>query len=105
MSEPSIVPHQPFTPPVSTVADGVAYPLDPRYVPLRRRVALIGVAIRTLFVAGGVFFVVSVAELPAEYHRWVYAAAGALVLAMVGWSQWWPAISYRYASYRVDAQG
>jgi hypothetical protein len=101
---PSLGPSH-LAPPEKTVADGIVYPLDPRYVPLRRRVAWIGVVTRGLLVGGAMYGIINAAIVPVPYTGWVYAVGALMIVAMAVWSQWWPGVSYRYAAYRVDAQG
>ena len=87
-----------------TIADGIERQLDPRWVPVQRILA----AISTVIVAGVSFvFVMS-----------LWTASGILLLgllllpvwatlmAALAWQlQRWPAISYRFSSYRVDQAG
>ena len=87
-----------------TIADGIVRQLDPRWIPLQR----ILVAIPTVIVAGVSFvFVMS-----------LWAGSGilllglfllpvwAVVMAASAWQlQRWPALAYRFSSYRVDEAG
>ena len=87
-----------------TIADGIVRQLDPRWIPLQR----ILVAIPTVIVAGVSFvFVMS-----------LWAGSGilllglfllpvwAVVMAAFAWQlQRWPALAYRFSSYRVDEAG
>jgi uncharacterized protein len=92
----------PMTP--TTVADGTDRRLDPRWVPFQRTTGLITAAV---LAAGS--FVGAIAV-------WVASgmlALGLLILpawaaavALLAWQFWrWPAISYRFTSYRIDNLG
>lgn len=89
----------------ASIADGLDHPLDPRVIPLHRLTGWILSASVSLGL-----FIMLVSFLIAESRPgW---AIGLFVLVWVGssvalawWLQRWPAIWYRYASYRVDAQG
>ena len=87
-----------------TIADGIERQLDPRWIPLQRILA----AIPTVVVAG--------ASLVFAMSLW--AASGilllgllllpvwAVVMAALAWQlQRWPAVAYRFSSYRVDQAG
>lgn len=88
----------------ATIADGTERQLDPRWIPFQRILA----SIPTVIVAGVSFvFVMSL---------WVSSGLlllGLLLLpmwgAVVGVFAWqmqrWPAIAYRFISYRVDRDG
>jgi membrane protein YdbS with pleckstrin-like domain len=89
----------------TSVADGIEHPLDPRYIALQRRVGWVTAAVRSLVLLGGVIAALEFASLPAAAPvplllAWLLAAA-----ALVWLGHQWPAISYRHASYRVDADG
>jgi membrane protein YdbS with pleckstrin-like domain len=89
---------------VSSIADGIYHPLDPRYVALGRLNGTIGSC-----VIAAVAFIAMTALWIASGRL----AAGALLvpawLALAGLTVWhfrrWPAIAYRHASYRVDDLG
>jgi len=89
-----------------SIADGVERRLDPRVIQLDRTVGWIVTAVVSfgLFVAGA-STLIAASSRPA----WAMAAIAAIwfgVTAGLGWwLQVWPAISYRYASYIVDASG
>jgi uncharacterized protein len=87
-----------------TLADGIERQLDPRWIPVQRILA----AILTAMIAG-VSFVFAMS---------LWAGSGILLLgllllpvwatlmAVVAWQlQRWPAVSYRFSSYRVDQAG
>jgi membrane protein YdbS with pleckstrin-like domain len=87
-----------------TIADGVQRQLDPRWIPVQRILA----AIPTVIVAGVSFvFVMSL---------WVGSGflllglfllpVWAVGMAAFAWQlQRWPAIAYRFSSYRIDEAG
>ena len=87
-----------------TIADGIERQLNPRWIPVQRILA----AIPTVMIAG-VSFVFAMS---------LWAASGILLLgllllpvwatlmAALAWQlQRWPAVSYRFSSYRVDEAG
>jgi uncharacterized protein len=88
-------------PDAPTVADGVAQPLDPRWVGYQRRVGLVDAAVLAVLLLGLAAAGVVLADLPAA--PLVALAAGAAVVR-AGASQWWPAVAYRHASYRLGAR-
>lgn len=88
-----------------SVADGLDHPLDRRVIPLHRLTGWILSASVSLGL-----FIMLVSFLIAESPRGL--AIGLLLLlwaaasaTLAWWLQRWPAIWYRYASYKVDAQG
>jgi hypothetical protein len=91
------------------IADGVDHPLDPRIIPLER----ITGAFTVVFIAFASFAAVvsgSVAALTAGRVSWLavppFFGAWTLANAAFAWHMYrWPAVAYRYASYRVDDQG
>ncbi|HVQ12412.1 MAG TPA: PH domain-containing protein [Vicinamibacterales bacterium] len=87
-----------------TIADGIERQLDPRWIPVQRILS----AILTVIIAG-VSFVCAMS---------LWAASGilllgllllpvwAMLMAALAWQlQRWPAVSYRFSSYRVDQAG
>jgi uncharacterized protein len=87
-----------------TIADGIERQLDPRWIPVQRILAVIP----TVMIAG-VSFVFAMS---------LWAASGILLLGLLLLPVWatlmaalawrlqrWPAISYRFSSYRVDQAG
>lgn len=84
-----------------TIADGVTHPLDPRWIPWQRRVALLDSAwfafLLLIGAAAGVVFG-KVAVKP------VAAVTIVLALANLAFNLWWPAIAYRYASYKLEGR-
>jgi len=94
-----------MTPGVIFPADGIEHELDPRVIPFERVVG----AIVTASIALGLFVSLVIVLVAASPPRWVSALLWLLwivVTAALGWwLQRWPVIAYRYARYRVDADG
>jgi membrane protein YdbS with pleckstrin-like domain len=87
------------------IADGLTHQLDPRYIDLERQTGWIASAITTAIgLAGTSGFL-----LASRAGPWVVgpviAGVAALIVLLTWWWQRWPAIEYRHASYRVDADG
>jgi uncharacterized protein len=82
-------------------ADGVSHSLDPRWVSYQRWVGLIDAAITAVVLLGVATAAVLLTELPVVPLVAV-ALLAALFRGAVGWG--WPAVAYRYASYRLDAR-
>ena len=87
------------------IADGTTRPLDPRYVDLQRQ---------TGWITAGVLAVIAVPVslvliLVLGVSFWAVPLVVAAVFGSVGLLTWWliawPPVSYRYISYRVDADG
>jgi membrane protein YdbS with pleckstrin-like domain len=74
--------------------------LDPRYIPLQREVGRLWSVVMSIALLTGLFTVLT-------YRRWLWCltlwVAGTLALLWL--SHWWPAVEYRYSSYRVDDDG
>jgi membrane protein YdbS with pleckstrin-like domain len=106
---PTVLPTDPeSTAPVTSsdgsvmgAADGAVHRLDPRWIAYRRRVGWAKSAGLALGLAAAGAFAVMVAELPAAP---IVMIAVVLVVAGTWRSQWWPALSYRYASYRLSTR-
>jgi hypothetical protein len=91
-------------PPADSIADGVERQLDPRWIPLERiRAAILACVLATVSFVGAMVF---------------WAASGILFLGLLLLPLWmtaiaavtwqlirWPAIAYRFSSYRLDANG
>jgi len=89
----------------SELADGSVRPLDPRYVELQRQVGWITSGILTALSTLGLAVVLFVSDA-SRLGLAAVATAAVVALALLTWFlQRWPAIDYRYASYRVDQAG
>lgn len=92
------------TPQAPEIADGISHPLDLRYVLLQRQVGWIATAVLTLAVSCAFFIFLLTGRA-----GWAPVLVGGLmtagVIAFGWWQQAWPAVEYRHASYRVDANG
>ena len=87
-----------------TIADGIERQLDPRWIPFQRILA----AIPTVMVAGVSFvFVISLwAASGILFLGLLLLPVWAAVMATFAWQlQRWPALAYRFSSYRVDQAG
>ncbi|HEX2167387.1 MAG TPA: PH domain-containing protein [Longimicrobiales bacterium] len=84
-----------------TLADGETHPLDPRWIPYRRRVAGARSAVYALMLLAGAAAAVVVSDAPA-FPVWAAAVVLATGLACV--SLWWPAVAYRHSSYRLSTR-
>jgi membrane protein YdbS with pleckstrin-like domain len=87
---------------VDTVADGIDRKLDPRFVTLQRRAGLVSTATRSLVLFGGG---VGVMTLGLDHPAAVFGTCGVIAVLLLIHSQWWPAVAYARASYRVDGGG
>ena len=89
-----------------SIADGIERRLDPRVIQLDRTIGWIVTAVISfgLFIAG-----TSTLIAASSWPPWAMAAVAAIwfggTAGLGWWLQVWPAISYRYASYIVDASG
>ena len=88
-----------------SIADGRQHPLDARFVPAQRlaRGIFTAVALGGSLPLMAVFFFLGVVEdtvLLLAPVGWLLAAG-----LLAWWSWTWPALAYRYASYRVDDAG
>lgn len=90
--------------PADSVADGVSRPLDPRYVDLQREVSWITTGVLAFMAMIG-SVVLLVGGGPLLVRLAIIGAALVLIGLAAWWGQRWPAVEYRYASYRVDADG
>jgi membrane protein YdbS with pleckstrin-like domain len=104
------VPAPETAPPIDTelpppVADGREHQLDPRVLPLQRTVGWITAGV----IAGISFAMLLVFWVAGSLSAIGILLSGLLWYAAVGLLAWhmhrWPAIEYRYASYRVDDLG
>lgn len=89
---------------VDSIADGVARPPDPRWIPVQRIHAAFG------------FVVLASASFVGIIVLWIASrtlVAGLLLLpfwavlmGLIAWQMYrWPAVVYRFTSYRVDGEG
>jgi uncharacterized protein len=87
-----------------TVADGIRRELDPRWVTVQRiHGAIASVAAANVSFIGVMALWARVGTLGAGL---LLVPAWALLMAWLAWHLYrWPAIAYRFASYRVDADG
>jgi membrane protein YdbS with pleckstrin-like domain len=87
------------------LADGVARPLDPRYVALQRTVGWIVAGV----VSSGLAFGLAIAAIAVWPRLGVLAAAVAAAAVIVAWLVWlaqrWPVLDYARASYVLDERG
>jgi uncharacterized protein len=83
----------------ATTADGRDHRLDPRWIRYQRQVGLLETASFALVLAGAGTAGVLLAEFPPAA---VIAVAVAAVIVRGALGQWWPAVAYRHASYRLD---
>jgi membrane protein YdbS with pleckstrin-like domain len=89
---------------VETIADGIERQLDPRWIPCQRLLALIPtfivavpsfVFVMFLWIGSGILLL-GLLLLPA----WAFA------IGAFAWQlQRWPAVAYRFSSYRIDSAG
>lgn len=87
-----------------TIADGVARQLDPRWIPVQRIHAVISFAVicSASFVGVIAIWIASRMLTAGLLLLPVWAAA----MAALAWQLYrWPAVTYRFASYRIDEQG
>ncbi len=89
-----------------SIADGIERRLDPRVIQLDRTVGWIVTAVISfgLFVAGA-STLIAASSWPAGAMAAIAAIWFGVTTGLGWWLQVWPAISYRYASYIVDASG
>lgn len=83
------------------VADGVSHELDRRWVTYRRQVGWILALALAVVMLGAVGGGVLLAGLPAT-PLVIGMVVAATTIAWLG--QWWPALAYRYASYRLGSR-
>jgi membrane protein YdbS with pleckstrin-like domain len=88
----------------ASVADGRAHPLDPRYVSARRIAGGLVVALVAALTLPVVIASLIVSSRPGASALGAGLWVACLVL-LVWWTQSWPAVAYRHASYAVDPTG
>lgn len=90
---------------LASIADGEARPLDPRVITVDRLSGVIQAAIMAVVLLAALLVVVLGSRVP-EWVKPLAALAWAGAVFAIGyWTYQWPAVAYRYASYRVDAGG
>ena len=88
-----------------SLTDGVARPLDPRYIPLQRTVGWIVAGVLGAGLAFGAALV-SIALWPRlSLLAGAWTAAAVLIGGLVWMAQRWPALDYSRASYVLDERG
>lgn len=87
------------------IADGITRQLDPRYVDLERQTGWIASAISTLVALVSTTVFILSSDAAAWVDGLIAAGVLALLVLLTWWWQRWPAIEYRFASYRVDPDG
>ena len=87
------------------MADGIVHQLDPRYVDLERQTGWIASAVVSLIALTGTAIYIFAAWPPIWLTALLTIGVFLLLVAVTVFWQRWPAIDYRYTSYRVDAEG
>jgi len=88
----------------SSIADGVVRPLDPRYVDLLIQTGWIASGVATVLVLAGSTLMMLARGITAG-SLGVAAGLCVVVVLLAVWLIRWPPVSYRFESYRVDADG
>ena len=87
-----------------SIADGADHPLDPRWILLERTRAWFVTAIIAGPALAGTIMVWAATGVPAL--GFLLLPAWLAAMALLAWHlRRWPAIAYRFASYRIDDQG
>lgn len=87
-----------------SIADGAVRPLDPRYVDLQVQTGWITAGVAFVLALAGSVLMMFVRGLTTK--SLLVAVSLCLLIALLTW--WlvrWPAVAYRFASYRVDGDG
>lgn len=80
-------------------------PLDPAFVPAQRVTGWIALAIVMPAWAAATAVAWLIDDIP-RWADWLFVAGGGALLAVLVWlAVAWPALAYRYWSYRLDEQG
>lgn len=87
------------------IADGVDHQLDPRWIVLQRQTGWISAVAYSLLWLAIAWVTINVADLSTSGARALLAAWAVVTIAHGWWKQRRPAIAYRHAAYRVDADG
>jgi membrane protein YdbS with pleckstrin-like domain len=92
-------------PPPDAIADGVARPLDPRYVGVQRTARAITVGV--LAVVGAPVALIAVfAGLPEGVLGFWPLGVWTILVGLLGWwAHAWPPLAYRHTSYTVSTEG
>ena len=88
-----------------SIADGTLRPLDPRYVNLQQQTGWITSAVLAVIaVPVSIMLAIAIATTFWAVSMIVASVFGFLIF-LTWWLVAWPPVSYRYVSYRVDADG
>lgn len=88
-----------------SLADGVERQLDPRYIPLERKVGWIVAGAVTLVLSIGLV-IFGLAARPSTVAFLLLAVAAMAIVGLFAWlAQRWPELEYARASYRLDERG
>jgi membrane protein YdbS with pleckstrin-like domain len=88
-----------------SIADGTLRPLDPRYVNLQQQTGWIAAAVMAVIaVPTSIMLAIAIATTFWAVSMTIASVFGTLVF-LTWWLVAWPPVSYRYVSYRVDADG
>jgi membrane protein YdbS with pleckstrin-like domain len=85
----------------NAAADGETHRLDTRWIAYRRRIGWVQSTAFILVVGAAAAAGVVFGEMATSV---LVALALALVIGFAWRGQWWPAVAYRYASYRLSAR-
>lgn len=89
-----------------SIADGVERSLDPRAVTVDRIVGWIATAAISSIGLGSILILLLLADNLPGWAKVGFASLWfAVTLTLAGFSQRWPELGHRHASYRVDEQG
>jgi len=87
-----------------SIADGVARQLDPRWIAVQRIHAAIAVGVISLATFVGVIVLWIASQI--LFLGLLLLPLWAVLMGALAWHSYrWPAISYRFASYRLDGDG
>jgi len=90
--------------PADSIADGVARQLDPRWIPVQRIRAAIHSCVLALGSFVGVMFLWAASGI--LFLGLLLLPLWAMAIAAVAWQLLrWPAVAYRFSSYRLDDNG
>ncbi len=89
----------------SLLAIGVEQPLDPRVIPLQRVVGTITTAVMSFVALVSLVIMLVASPLPSWTTMPLLALWAIATGALVWWTQRWPPIAYRHATYTVFHDG